>query len=190
MKRALFIGGGTLAGVAAVLSYVPTNFSSSSTSALSVPTSGGVSTPSTATASTPAAPTPTTPTQAATPTQAPSQGPTSTQAPTTQAPTPTNPPAAAPVSKTATGATYSACGYGNVRVRITVSNGVVTKVDALSYPNGDPRSQFINQQAIPWLQQQTLAAKNSSQIAGVGGATCTTGAWTSSLQSALTAAGL
>lgn len=185
MKRALFIGGGTLAGVAAVLSYVPTNFSSSSTSALSVPTSGGVSTPTTATATTPATPTRTTPAQAATPTQTPSQAPTSTQAPT-----PTNPPAAAPVSKTATGATYSACGYGNVRVRITVVNGIVTKVDALSYPNGDPRSQFINQQAIPWLQQQTLAAKNSSQIAGVGGATCTTGAWTSSLQSALTAAGL
>lgn len=154
MKRALFIAGGTVAGVAAVLAYVPTNFGSSSQAPLPVPTSGGGS-----------------------------STPTST---TTQ----TKVPATSSASKTVTGGGYSACGYGTVQVRITVVNGVVTKAVAVSYPNGDPRSQFINKQAIPWLQQQTLAAKNSSQISGVGGATCTSGAWTSSLQAALTAAGL
>jgi len=164
MKRAILISGGTLAGVAGVLAYVPTNFGNSSTSPLSAP-----STPSSSTA----------------PTKAPT--PSSTKAPTnTPAPAPVTPAA----NKTATGGSFSACGYGNVRVRITVTNGAVTKVDALSYPNGDPRSQFINKQAIPWLQQQTLTAKNSARITGVGGATCTSGAWMNSLQSALTSAGL
>lgn len=172
MKRALLIGGGTVAGVAAVLAYVPMNFGSSSPAALPAPTSGGGSTPTTSA------------------TQAPTKTPT-TRAPT-KAPTtaPTQAPAAPVANKTATGGSFSACGYGNVRVRITVVNGVVTKADALSYPNGDPRSQFINKQAIPWLQQQTLTAKSSARISGVGGATCTSGAWMSSLQSALTAAGL
>ncbi|HUW77447.1 MAG TPA: FMN-binding protein [Candidatus Nanopelagicaceae bacterium] len=94
------------------------------------------------------------------------------------------------MNKTATGKSYSACGFGIVQVRITVSNGIITQVDALSAPNGDPRSQFINGQAVPWLKQETLAAKNSARIAGVGGATCTSGAWAASLQSALTAAGI
>jgi uncharacterized protein with FMN-binding domain len=160
MKRALFIGGGTLAGIAAVLSYAPTNFGSSSLAPLPAPSTGGNTSPTPGTSTTPA----------------PSQ--TST-APTT----PT-------ANKTATGRSYSACGYGNIQVRIKVANGVVTQIDAISAPNGDPRSQFINKQAIPWLQQQTLAAKNSAKITGVGGATCTSGAWTNSLQSALTAAGL
>ncbi len=160
MKRALFIGSGTIAGVAAVLAYAPTNFGSSPQSSPSaLPGTGGSTTPVTGTTS-------------------------------TSTPNQTKTPAASTASKTATGRSYSACGYGNVQVRITVVNGVVTRAAAVSYPNGDPRSQFINKQAIPWLQQQTLTAKNSSKISGVGGATCTSGAWTSSLQSALTTAGL
>jgi uncharacterized protein with FMN-binding domain len=152
MKRALFIGGGTLAGIAAVLSYVPTNFGNSALAPLPAPSLGS------------------------TPTSTPSK--TST------------PPATSASNKTVTGGSYSACGYGNIQVRITVAKGVVTKIDPISSPNGDPRSQFINKQAIPWLQQETLAAKNSAKIAGVGGATCTSGAWSNSLQSALTAAGI
>jgi uncharacterized protein with FMN-binding domain len=152
MKRALFIGGGTLAGIAAVLSYVPTNFGNSALTPLPAPTLGSSTTP--------------TPSKTSTV------------------------PATPALNKTVTGGSYSACGYGNIQVRITVANGVVTKVDPISSPNGDPRSQFINKQAIPWLQQQTLAAKNSAKIAGVGGATCTSGAWSNSLQSALTAAGI
>jgi uncharacterized protein with FMN-binding domain len=158
MKRAVFIGGGTLAGIAAVLSYAPTNLGGSP-GALSGPAvgTGSTSTPTSTTKTTP--PTKTTPAPAA-------------------------------ANATTTGRSYSACGYGNVQVGITVANGVVTQVSAISAPNADPRSQFINKQAIPWLQQQTLAAKNSAKIAGVGGATCTSGAWSNSLQSALTAAGL
>lgn len=69
-------------------------------------------------------------------------------------------------------------------------NGVVTAAKAVSYPNRDNRSAWISQQAIPWLVEQTLAAKDSANVAGVGGATYTSGAWINSLQSALTAAGL
>jgi uncharacterized protein with FMN-binding domain len=154
MKRAILIGGGTLAGVAAVLSYSPINFGNSTQPPLTAPSlsSGNpVATP-------------------------PAQLPGSTATPT--------------ASKTAKGSSYSACGYGNVQVQITVANGVVTKVIAISLPNADPRSQDINRQAKPWLVQQTLTAKNKAGIAGVGGATCTSGAWARSLQSALTAAGI
>jgi uncharacterized protein with FMN-binding domain len=71
-----------------------------------------------------------------------------------------------------------------------VTNGVVTAAKAVSYPNRDNRSAWISQQAIPWLVEQTLTAKNSANVAGVGGATYTSGAWINSLQFALTAAGL
>jgi len=120
---------------------------------------------------------------ASTPTQAPTQAPvaTPTQAPT-QAPAATN--------MTVTGRGYNAGGFGTVAVQITVNNGVVTAAKAISYPNRDNRSAWISQQAIPWLVEQTLAAKNSANVAGVGGATYTSNAWINSLQSALTAAGL
>ena len=97
---------------------------------------------------------------------------------------------AAPSNVTVTGRGYNAGGFGTVSVQITVTNGVVTAAKAVSYPNRDNRSAWISQQAIPWLVEQTLAAKNSANIAGVGGATYTTNAWINSLQSALTAAGL
>jgi len=196
MKRAVLIGGGTIAGAAAVLSYAPTNLGSSSLGALPLPASGGNTSGASATQA------PAKATQ--TPTQAATQTPTATAtkkthktkkaktaAKTTALPsnsTATTP--AATGTQTVTGRGYSAGGYGIVKVRITVTGGTITRVDAVSYPNGDPRSQDISRQAIPWLKQQTLAAKNSANISGVGGATYTTNAWIGSLQSALTAAGL
>ena len=237
MKRALLITGGTVAGVAAVLSYTPAQLSSANAGVS--PTSGGATinsgTPSSAPTQTPAqtstdaqaatstrqpsstsaasptsAPKSTTSkkkssssttasssggsstqepanTPAQTPTQTPTQ--TSTQTPTqTPAPAPTQKPASA--NMTVTGRGYGACRFGTVAVQISVANGSVTAAKAVSYPSNDGRSAWISQQAIPWLVEQTLAAKNSANIAGVGGATCTTNAWIQSLQSALTAAGL
>jgi uncharacterized protein with FMN-binding domain len=43
---------------------------------------------------------------------------------------------------------------------------------------------LINQQAVPYLIQETLAAQ-SANIQGVGGATYTSLSWAQSLQSAL-----
>ena len=79
--------------------------------------------------------------------------------------------------------------FGPVQVQITVSNGKITAVKALQYPNGDGRSASISQQAIPYLVQQTLTAQ-SDQISGVGGASYTSYGFYISLQSALKKAGL
>ena len=76
-----------------------------------------------------------------------------------------------------------------MQVQITVSNGKITAVKALQYPNGDGHSASISQQAIPYLVQQTLTAQ-SDQISGVGGASYTSYGFYISLQSALKKAGL
>jgi uncharacterized protein with FMN-binding domain len=76
-----------------------------------------------------------------------------------------------------------------VQVQITVVNGKITNAIALTYPTESFRDQQINQQAIPYLIQETLAAQ-SANIQGVGGASYTSQGWADSLQSALTKAGL
>ena len=130
----------------------------------------------TPTAITPVANTPT-PTQA-TPTPAKGTPPAST-------PTPT------PIVKKTSGTFVGNSVYvnfGNVQVQITVSNGRITDAQALQAPQGG-RSGSISSQAIPMLRQQTLTAQ-SSAIQGVGGASYTSYGWYTSLQSALTKAGL
>ena len=193
MKKALLITGGTVAGIAAVLSYTPAQLTSASGSIS--PSGGGATidsgapaTPSTQVPTETTVPTPT-PTQTSAP--APAPAPTSAPAPApTSAPAPAPTSASAPADVTVTGRGYNAGGFGTVSVQITVTNGVVTAAKAVSYPNRDNRSAWISKQAIPWLVEQTLAAKDSANVAGVGGATYTTDAWINSLQSALTAAGL
>ena len=96
--------------------------------------------------------------------------------------------ASAGVNGTFAGATNQTR-FGPVQVQITVSNGKITAVKALQYPNGDGRSASISQQAIPYLVSQTLAAQ-SDQISGVGGASYTSYGFYISLQSALKKAGL
>ena len=54
---------------------------------------------------------------------------------------------------------------------------------------GNPRSQFIDQQPIPLLEQQALAAQ-SARIQGVSGASYTSAGFDQSLQSALHTLGL
>lgn len=76
--------------------------------------------------------------------------------------------------------------YGDVKVTITVSGGRVTNV-AASYPTSPARTASINADAIPKLRQEALAAQSAS-IATVSGATYTSTAYQSSLQSALDAA--
>ena len=185
MKKALLITGGTVAGIAAVLSYTPAQLTSASGS---ISPSGGGATIDSGAPATPSTQVPTettVPTPTPTQTSAPAPAPAPTSAP---APAPTS--ASAPADVTVTGRGYNAGGFGTVSVQITVTNGVVTAAKAVSYPNRDNRSAWISKQAIPWLVEQTLAAKDSANVAGVGGATYTTDAWINSLQSALTAAGL
>jgi uncharacterized protein with FMN-binding domain len=79
--------------------------------------------------------------------------------------------------------------YGPVQVKITVTNGKVTAVDAVEYPENDPKDQQINAYAVPILNQEAVAA-GSAQIDSVSGATYTTNGYVTSLQSALDKAGL
>lgn len=91
--------------------------------------------------------------------------------------------------RTATGSqvNYS---WGVLSVKVTVSRGKITKV-ALAYLNdgNNPRSQFIDQQSIPILEQEALRAQ-SANIQGVSGASYTSAGFARSLQSALHSLGM
>ena len=80
--------------------------------------------------------------------------------------------------------------WGVLAVKITVSHGKITKV-GLAYLNdgGNPRSQYIDQQSIPILEQETLRAQ-SANIQGVSGASYTSAGFAQSLQSALHSMGM
>ena len=73
---------------------------------------------------------------------------------------------------------------GDVQVRITVSGGSITAVDALQYPQENPTAVSINGQAIPIYIKEALAAQ-SSEIQLVSGATETYSGFTGSLQSSI-----
>jgi len=79
--------------------------------------------------------------------------------------------------------------YGPVQVKITVTNGKITAVQAVDYPMNDPRDQEINSYAIPQLNSEAVAAGNA-QIDTISGATYTSDGYITSLQSALDKAGL
>lgn len=68
---------------------------------------------------------------------------------------------------------------------VTVSGTKITKVDIASLDDGGNfRSQSIDQQSIPILEQQALQAQ-SANIQGVSGASYTSAGFERSLQSAL-----
>ena len=106
---------------------------------------------------------------------------------TTAAPTTAAPTTSTSVTTTKVDGSAASTRYGDVQVEVTITNGKITDVEAIEYPNQDPRDQQINSDAIPQLQAQVLAAQ-SADIAGVSGATYTTEGYITSLQSALDAA--
>jgi len=203
-KRFALIVGGTIGGLGAVLSITPPQFGSSgglSTGSLSGSSlSGATTTPAPAASAVAPAATP-----------APSTSPASKKEKKTAAATTTTPnsavatnsanataatpaPAAsAPATKTAVSGTFTGDAvdtrFGAVQVRITISNGKITNVTAPQYPTESFRDQQINAQAIPWLEQQTIAAQ-SANIQGVGGASYTSEGFYQSLVSALSKAGM
>ena len=79
--------------------------------------------------------------------------------------------------------------FGPVQVKARVLAGKVTKVTAVAFPHGDPKSSSINAYAIPRLQQQAVVAQSAS-IDGVSGASWSSSAFARSLQSALAKAGI
>ena len=91
-------------------------------------------------------------------------------------------------SKTYTG-TAADTRYGPVQVRITVASGKLTSVQAINYPTNNPRDAQINAYAIPALNDEAKSAGNAG-INMISGATYTSEGYITSLQSALTQAGL
>jgi uncharacterized protein with FMN-binding domain len=74
--------------------------------------------------------------------------------------------------------------YGSVTVTVTISGGKITNVTAQALDPGDRRSQSIDSQAVPIMKSEVLAA-NSANVQTLSGATYTTSAYITSLQSAL-----
>ncbi|TVZ01992.1 FMN-binding protein [Trebonia kvetii] len=75
--------------------------------------------------------------------------------------------------------------WGVLSVSVTVSGTKITKVGIASLDDGgNPRSQYIDQNSIPVLEQQAVAAQ-SANIQGVSGASYTSAGFQQSLQAAL-----
>jgi uncharacterized protein with FMN-binding domain len=74
--------------------------------------------------------------------------------------------------------------FGNVQVRVIVSNGTITDVRPLQMPFDHPRSEEITQAATPLLHDEVLRAQ-SAQIDLLSGATYTSEAYQQSLQAAV-----
>jgi uncharacterized protein with FMN-binding domain len=104
-----------------------------------------------------------------------------THAPTAKPPAP--PPPQQGFTGSVTGAAYT-MKYGTVQVRATFSNGKLTDVAAVKTPTGDSHSVAIAAHAVPILRAEALSAQ-SANIHTVSGATYTSKAYISSLQSAI-----
>ena len=90
-------------------------------------------------------------------------------------------------SAVGSGVDYS---YGVMSVKVTASGTKILDVGIASIDDGgNPRSESIDQQAIPILEQEAMQAQ-SANIQGVSGASYTSAGFTQSLQSALHSLGL
>jgi uncharacterized protein with FMN-binding domain len=123
----------------------------------------------------------------------PAAGSTAAASPATTAPSQGSTRSAAPSqpggTRTATGPQVN-YNWGVLSVAVTVSGTRITKVGIATLDDGgNPRSQFIDQQSIPILEQEALRAQ-SANIQGVSGASYTSAGFTQSLQAALQQLGL
>ena len=197
LRKTAFLVTGTIAGVVGVLSYNPPQLNSAIASAQKTPQP--VDTPVTDTSSqtknSPAQPAPTKSTSAAQNKKSTASSTTNSSTNSTTAdqtspsPTPTqSTKQSAGVSGTFKGDT-SQTRWGPVQVQVTLTNGKITDVTTLQYPNGDRKSLNISNRVIPWLQEETLQVQ-SANISGISGATYTSMGFQSSLASALQKAGM
>ena len=197
MKRALLIAGGTVGGLSAVLAITPPQLGATSAINFAGATGAGDSSGTAAVAPASSSSTVATKkpavagTKSAKPvaTKAATGGNTATQAPgatETTAPATQAPAAPAAVNGTFTGPSVFVK-YGNVQVKITVVDGRITDAVAVKAPTG--RNDRYTNMAVPVLKKQTLAAQ-SANIQGASGASYTSYGWFTSLQGALSQAGL
>jgi len=78
--------------------------------------------------------------------------------------------------------------YGTVQVRVVITGDVITEVSALTLTDSSDTSVAISARAAPILREEVLAAQ-SAAVTNVSGATYTSEAYLTSVQSALDAAG-
>ena len=98
-------------------------------------------------------------------------------------PPPSPTPSPAGISGTFTGADVPNR-YGDVVVRVVISNGHIADVQAVTLPTDRAESAYISQQAGPLLRQEALQAQ-SANIDILSGATYTSQSYAQSLESAL-----
>lgn len=79
--------------------------------------------------------------------------------------------------------------FGSVQVAVTVAGGTIMDVTALHLTDRDEKSVQISNRAAPLLRVEVLLLQ-SAQVDTIGGATYTSEAYLTSLQSALDQAGL
>ncbi|NDC13046.1 MAG: hypothetical protein EBZ85_02775, partial [Actinobacteria bacterium] len=177
IRKTAFLVTGTVTGLVAVLSYNPPKLNNAIASGVetaqpSTTTSDANTSTQNASAVTPVQPQPKK--SAASTAQSSQNSSNSNSAtnnnssaseqPATAADTPSQTPTPTTKQNTGTSGTFkgetSQTRWGPVQVQITVSNGKITDVSTLQYPNGDRRSMMISQQVIPWLQQEVLSAQS------------------------------
>jgi uncharacterized protein with FMN-binding domain len=111
----------------------------------------------------------------------PSASPSSTPAATpSSSPSPSAP---AAISGSFTGTDYPNR-FGDVVVRLVITNGHITDVQALQLPSDRARSAYISQVAGPMLRSEVLQAQ-SATIDIISGATYTSESYAQSVESAL-----
>lgn len=74
--------------------------------------------------------------------------------------------------------------YGDIQVQVVVQNNAIVGFKLLNYPSHTGTSIAINQQALPILAQEVVAAQ-SAQVDTVSGATLSSEAFLRSIASAL-----
>jgi uncharacterized protein with FMN-binding domain len=174
MRRAPIVLSATAAGLAGVLAFH--SHRPASRVAVVPPTTSPATTspPQEGTSNPPATTTP------------PEEG-ASNPAPTTS--TPTTAPKVTPSGTRSASGNVTQYRYGELSVTVTESNGHITDLEMASLNETDSRSVAIDDQAIPQLRQEVLTAQ-SANIDGVSGATFTSEAYATSVQSALDQLGI
>lgn len=94
-----------------------------------------------------------------------------------------SPPSPAAVSGSFTGSDFPNR-FGDVVVRVVISNGHITDLQAVQLPSDRARSAYISQVAGPMLRSEVLQAQSAS-IDIISGATYTSQSYAQSVESAL-----
>jgi uncharacterized protein with FMN-binding domain len=125
---------------------------------------------------------------AAVPTTTPSPSPVATPSPGGPSATPSTAPTPSPSPSPASGGSFTGSDFpnrfGDVVVRVVVTNGHITDVQSVQLPSDRARSAYISQVAGPMLRSEVLQAQ-SANIDIISGATYTSQSYAQSVESAL-----